>query len=770
MATYVRTAQAPWWGNLAANLGTTILGGLWNEWQQREKNKKTNAYQGELLSQLQELGGLQDNTQSQETGLLNTPMPEGYNSDGWANSFHKTDTPLTQFDLGTAPNAELGLTAAPNTNAANAWANLANGINPLAQFDNGVAGILGANAGQQAQARRTPTALEIYNTAMKLAATDRFRSMNPDTVQNILTPYLKLNEEARQEQRRQEAADAYINAGNDRDMLNQLYRGAIQGTVPEALLGRGQDRFYRDNPDLQTLQVDSGDSISILGRNARTNELRLLGEFGKSMSPYERAKLNADIEQKNADRQFEYDKLRQENQAYQGTVTDADGVTWLIRKGGGRERVSDAQGLSEQQKERLKNNAATLVNIRKKREGLEAHRRALIKAGASEDEEKIKGIDAQLKGLDGEEQRIQQENDAITNSRNTGNGQIQQGNVNDIKQVGEGNDIGANMLGIRNPTITTLFNAPRKKKDGTPYGHRGTDYAAAKDTPIRLDDVGTTMTVTKVANDPDGYGNYVTAQAELTGSDGKKHTIGLLWAHMGNGTINVKQGQELKFGDLIGKVGNTGNSRGKNGGYHLHLETTIDGKRVDPLTFKKLISPYIPYSKTTKPNTFTGTTPIPKVTVMDMDNNTAMAYRNPMKGQGLTQKEVEEFERRADNGELPYARNRQELHDYWRKNGYVPTGNYNTQNQGQTASGDIAQNPQSADRYVAPDMDIAEENIGPNSYQTPQHSVANAPNPDLDNEAKAEQALAALNGQFNTWDNAFRNRYPLGSQSDFWRV
>ncbi len=34
---------------------------------------------------------------------MNAPqMPEGYNSNGWANAFHNTDTPLTQFDMGTA--------------------------------------------------------------------------------------------------------------------------------------------------------------------------------------------------------------------------------------------------------------------------------------------------------------------------------------------------------------------------------------------------------------------------------------------------------------------------------------------------------------------------------------------------------------------------------------------------------------------------------------------------------------------------------------------
>ena len=38
-------------------------------------------------------------------------------------------------------------------------------------------------------------------------------------------------------------------------------------------------------------------------------------------------------------------------------------------------------------------------------------------------------------------------------------------------------------------------------------------------------------------------------------------------------------------GDVIGYVGNTGDVRGANGGYHLHLELRINGTRTDPLQY-----------------------------------------------------------------------------------------------------------------------------------------------------------------------------------------
>ena len=48
MATIVQAAKDPWWAPLAVN----VLGGLWNDYQQREANKKANAYLGALSEAL----------------------------------------------------------------------------------------------------------------------------------------------------------------------------------------------------------------------------------------------------------------------------------------------------------------------------------------------------------------------------------------------------------------------------------------------------------------------------------------------------------------------------------------------------------------------------------------------------------------------------------------------------------------------------------------------------------------------------------------------
>jgi murein DD-endopeptidase MepM/ murein hydrolase activator NlpD len=45
--------------------------------------------------------------------------------------------------------------------------------------------------------------------------------------------------------------------------------------------------------------------------------------------------------------------------------------------------------------------------------------------------------------------------------------------------------------------------------------------------------------------------------------------------------ILVKEGQTVKPGQIVGRIGSTGRSTGP----HLHYETRIDGEPVDPLRF-----------------------------------------------------------------------------------------------------------------------------------------------------------------------------------------
>lgn len=73
------------------------------------------------------------------------------------------------------------------------------------------------------------------------------------------------------------------------------------------------------------------------------------------------------------------------------------------------------------------------------------------------------------------------------------------------------------------------------------------------------------------ANWAGGYGRMV----EVDHGNGLSTRYGHLSA------INVKVGQSVKAGQVVGEVGSTGRSTGP----HLHYETRIDGEAVDPHKF-----------------------------------------------------------------------------------------------------------------------------------------------------------------------------------------
>ena len=70
-----------------------------------------------------------------------------------------------------------------------------------------------------------------------------------------------------------------------------------------------------------------------------------------------------------------------------------------------------------------------------------------------------------------------------------------------------------------------------------------------------------------------GYGNVI-----ILSHDGAYSTV------YGHNSVNlVKKGQYVKRGNIIGKVGSTGNATGP----HLHFEVRLSGKSVNPLSYLK---------------------------------------------------------------------------------------------------------------------------------------------------------------------------------------
>lgn len=100
--------------------------------------------------------------------------------------------------------------------------------------------------------------------------------------------------------------------------------------------------------------------------------------------------------------------------------------------------------------------------------------------------------------------------------------------------------------------------------------HKGVDFVAEVGTPIYATSDGK---IVKAEESPKGYGNHVLIQHD-------EH-YSTMYAHMSE--IKVVLGQEVKKGDIIGLVGNTGASTKP----HLHYEVQKNGKAIDPSPFLK---------------------------------------------------------------------------------------------------------------------------------------------------------------------------------------
>lgn len=117
--------------------------------------------------------------------------------------------------------------------------------------------------------------------------------------------------------------------------------------------------------------------------------------------------------------------------------------------------------------------------------------------------------------------------------------------------------------------ISSHFNLNRKHPIlHTIRAHKGTDYAAARGTPIKASGDGKVI----FAGRKGGYGNTVILQ------HGQAYQT--LYAHMHNFGKGIKVGTRVRQGQIIGYVGTTGLSTGP----HLHYEFYVNGVVRNPMT------------------------------------------------------------------------------------------------------------------------------------------------------------------------------------------
>ncbi|MGN0983526.1 MAG: murein hydrolase activator EnvC family protein [Gemmiger sp.] len=119
--------------------------------------------------------------------------------------------------------------------------------------------------------------------------------------------------------------------------------------------------------------------------------------------------------------------------------------------------------------------------------------------------------------------------------------------------------------------ITTRFG----EADPWGKGHRGTDFAAPKGTPVYAVADGVVSAAATMVS----WGNCIQISH---GTDAEGRRFDTLYAHLSGFAVDA--GQTVTRGQLIGYVGNTGDVYGANGGYHLHLELKVNGALTDPLS------------------------------------------------------------------------------------------------------------------------------------------------------------------------------------------
>ena len=97
--------------------------------------------------------------------------------------------------------------------------------------------------------------------------------------------------------------------------------------------------------------------------------------------------------------------------------------------------------------------------------------------------------------------------------------------------------------------------------------HKGLDFVAPPGKEVRA--TGDALVVRAERMRDLGNGVYLS------------HGYGITTRYGHLSAIEVKEGQRVRRGDIIGRVGNTGRSTG----YHLHYEVRVDGKPTNPLGY-----------------------------------------------------------------------------------------------------------------------------------------------------------------------------------------
>ncbi len=142
-------------------------------------------------------------------------------------------------------------------------------------------------------------------------------------------------------------------------------------------------------------------------------------------------------------------------------------------------------------------------------------------------------------------------------------GEIQQKIIDDEQRLQHIPSI----MPIQEGRLTDNFGYRRDPFTGRRAFHHGADFSAPRGTPVYVTADGVVKRVYKAP----GYGNMVEVD----------HGMGYTTVYGHLKRAHVRKGQQVKRGEMIAEVGNTGRSTAP----HLHYEVRIENTAVDPLDY-----------------------------------------------------------------------------------------------------------------------------------------------------------------------------------------
>ena len=270
------------------------------------------------------------------------------------------------------------------------------------------------------------------------------------------------------------------------------------------------------------------------------------------------------------------------NASYLEVLLEADGFGDLLtRISVLKDIVSHDQSVIEEYiSSQTELEQAKQIVVTEKEEQVEAKemlesKKSELKTLQKEKQDIIDSLNADIKALEAEEKAAEQEYNSIMAEVKKAQAELQKkSSSSSSSSSGGGTAVvtkgtGQFLWPAASPSarVTSSYGRREKPNAAATSIHRGIDIGAPSGTDVLAADGGTVI----VAGSGRSYGNYIVID------HGNGYTT--LYAH--NSRLCVSVNQSVERGQVIAKVGSTGNSTGP----HIHFEVSKNGSLVNPMNF-----------------------------------------------------------------------------------------------------------------------------------------------------------------------------------------